>query len=140
MNGGDVIYLELPATLKYLNVLGACLAEILARAEAIVEPELTIYNMQLAAHEICTNIVDHAYRGRDDGRILIKFMLENQPLKLVMEIRDTGCTFDPAAVPHPRFDETQIRGYGLYLVNKLMDEVAYRTGPDGNHWHLVKHL
>ena len=64
----DVICLELPGTAKYLNVLTACIGEMLGRVEGLVEADQTIYNIQLAVHEGCTNIVDHAY-GAAGGRI-----------------------------------------------------------------------
>ena len=136
----DVVRLDLPATHKYLNVLGASLAEILARVEGLAERETSAYNVQLAVHEVCTNIVSHAYAGRSGGRIRVTLTLAFEPRRLIVELRDSGIPFDLAAAPEPRLDEPQVHGYGLFLVRQLMDEVSYQSGARGNRWRLVKRL
>ena len=73
--GSDTIRLDFPATHKYLNVLGACIHELLARVEGLAEPVVVSYNIQLAVHEACTNIVDHAYAGMPAGRLNITLTL-----------------------------------------------------------------
>ena len=136
----DVVRLDLPASHKYLNVLGACLAEVLGRVEGLADPATSVYNVQLAVHEACTNVVDHAYAGRTGGRIRVTLTLATAPGRLVVELHDTGRSFDPAGVAEPRLGEPQVGGYGLFLVRQLMDEVSYEPRPDGNRWRLVKNL
>ena len=136
----EVIRLELPANHKHLNILGACISELLARVEHVDQREAVIYNMQLAAHEACANIIDHAYAGDLDRRIFITLTLTGRPRRLIIELHDTGFSFDLAAVPEPNLDEAHDHGYGLFLMRSLMDEVAYTSRPEGNHWALVKHL
>jgi len=63
----EVIRLDLPASHKHVNILGACISELLVRVEHVDDREAIMYNMQLAAHEACANIIDHAYAG-DSGR------------------------------------------------------------------------
>jgi len=138
----EVIRIDLPATHKYLNILGACISELLVRVENVSERETIVYNLQLAAHEACANIIDHAYAGDDDPdrRILVTLTLTSRPRRLIIELHDTGYSFDPAAVPEPNLDEAHDHGYGLFLMRSLMDEVSYTSQPEGNHWALVKHL
>jgi serine/threonine-protein kinase RsbW len=140
MSEFDTIRLDLPASYKFLHVLGLCLQGMLERIEGLTELDITVYNMQLAAQEICTNIVDHAYAGRADGRIDITITSAAEPVRLVVELRDTGRQFDPSAVQAPNLDEAQIHGYGLFLVHSLMDDVSYEPLPDGNRWRLTKYL
>jgi serine/threonine-protein kinase RsbW len=59
---------------------------------------------------------------------------------LTVEIRDTGKPFDLDAVETPGLNEPQIHGYGLFLIQQLMDEVVYIPKPGDNRWRLVKHL
>ena len=75
----EVIRLDLPATHKYLNILGACISELLARVEDIDEREAISYNLQFAAHEACANIIDHAYEGDLGRRILVTITLTDVP-------------------------------------------------------------
>jgi serine/threonine-protein kinase RsbW len=136
----EVIRLDLPATHKHLNILSACIAELLVRIEAINEREAVIYNLQLAAHEACANIIDHAYDNQVERRIAIMLTLAAPPRRLIIDLYDTGCSFDIASVPEPNLNEAHDHGYGLFLMRSLMDEVSYISQPDGNHWSLVKHL
>ncbi len=140
MREHDSVRLDLPASLKYLNVLGACIAEMLTRVEGLAERDIVSYNIQLAVHEACTNIVEHAYAGRNDGRIKIALMLDEQPRRLVVDIHDTGGSFDITQAREPNLDDAQLHGYGLFLIRNLMDEMSYTPGPSNNRWHLVKHL
>ena len=136
----EVIRLDLPASHKHLNILGACISELLVRVEHVDDREAIIYSMQLAAHEACANIIDHAYAGDSGRRILITLTLAGCPRRLIIELHDTGFSFDLAAVPEPNLDEAHDHGYGLFLMRSLMDEMTYTSRPEGNHWALVKHL
>jgi serine/threonine-protein kinase RsbW len=135
----DVIHVDVPATHKYLNLLGACIGEMLSRLDGLPELEATIYNMQLAVQECCANIVDHAYK-EGDGRIVATLMLVDEPRRIVVELHDNGRPFEPEIIPKPTLGEPQIRGYGLFLMRELLDEVDYDSQPGGNRWRLVKLL
>lgn len=135
----DVIRLDLPATHKYLNLLSACIGEMLSRLDDLSEIESTIYNVQLAVHECCANIVDHAY-DEVAGRIIATLTLTDAPRRLVVELHDNGRAFEPENVPPPTLGEPQIRGYGLFLMKELLDEVDYDAQPGDNRWRLVKQL
>jgi serine/threonine-protein kinase RsbW len=133
-----VLELKLTSTHKAARDLGDAIAAILADSPGV--DESLCYNIQLAAHEVCTNIVDHAYNGRHDGLIQVKLTLSHQPPQLTIEFRDRGHSFDPSATPEPDLDEPQEGGYGLFLARALMDDVLYQRLQDENRWHLVKNL
>jgi serine/threonine-protein kinase RsbW len=136
----ETIELNIPATHKYLNVVGACLAEVMTRIDDLPEAAILTYNVQLAVHEICTNIVEHAYQNTATNRIAMTISLAAQPQRLVVELRDTGRAFDLAAVQTPTLDNPQEGGYGLFLVRELMDEVSYDPQPGNNRWRLTKYV
>jgi serine/threonine-protein kinase RsbW len=136
----DTIRLDLPASYAALGVLGASLHAVVEGVEDVAERDITSYNIQLAANEIFTNIVGHAYAGVDVGRVAIAISLLAAPRRLLVELRDQGAQFDPVAVPAPSLEEAQVHGYGLFLVEQLMDEVVYQPLPDGNCWQLTKYL
>ena len=137
MGQPDVVRLDLPASYKYLNVIGASVAAMLSRLEHLPDPEITTHKAELAIHEICTNIVEHAYAGREDGRIEITLTIFQHPARLVVDLKDSGTSFEPTTVPEPDLERGQIRGYGLFLARKLMDEVTYYQDTDHNYWQLV---
>ena len=135
----EVVKLDVPARHKYLNILGACLSALLERVEGLRDRDTLIYNVELAVHETCSNIVEHAYAGAS-GRIAVDITLKQDPRQLVVDVRDTGRPFDLSQVKEPAFEQTQTRGYGLFLIRSLVDEVTYRPQAGDNHWRLVKNI
>jgi anti-sigma regulatory factor (Ser/Thr protein kinase) len=102
-----------------------------------------IYAIQLAADEASSNIIEHAYAGIKGGKLEIDVSTSDNELKIVM--RDRGKSFDPSSVPEPNvkadLSERKIGGLGMYLMRKLMDEVAYESSPDsGNILTMIKRL
>lgn len=140
MSNPIVVTLDLPAAHRYLNIAGACIEALMERVEDVPDREMTSYTIQLAVQEACANIVDHAYAGMDAGRICLEFVLHTNPRRLIVEVYDTGRAFDPTQTREPDLDNAQVRGYGLFLMNQLMDAVIYERLPERNHWRLVKSL
>ena len=52
MTSAEVIRLDLPATMKYLNVVGACIAEVLSRETDVENLDLLPSNIDLSGAEI----------------------------------------------------------------------------------------
>ncbi|MFZ0544102.1 MAG: ATP-binding protein [Candidatus Promineifilaceae bacterium] len=138
-DAGDVIRLDIPASYTYLKLLGVCVRTFLDIAEEQTELNGLAYNVELAVHEACTNIVEHAYAGVP-GRIEIILSLVREPRRLVVELHDSGRSFKLPEVKQPDFNEPQINGYGLFLIYQLMDEIKYHPQSGDNHWYLVKNL
>jgi hypothetical protein len=63
MNSDDnIIKLDLPAAPQYLSILSTVIEMYLATVPDVVDREITLYNVKLAAQECCTNIIDTRYR------------------------------------------------------------------------------
>lgn len=96
-------------------------------------------NTKLAIDEACTNIIRHAYDG-DWGEIRIAVQIK--PGHIGFSIKDTGENFDFAAVRDPDLDQYveigKKGGLGIFLINRLMDEVSYRSSSAGNELILEK--
>lgn len=130
--------LLVPAEFSAVRVIDAAIVDLLAQAGA---DEFTVYNVQLAAHEVCTNIVEHAYAGRDDGTIAARLRMTQAPHPAIeIELRDQGQPFDPKSVAAPDLDQPQEGGYGLFLAQALLDELHYQHDAQGNLWRLRKRL
>jgi serine/threonine-protein kinase RsbW len=95
----------------------------------------TLSRLELALHELCINIVDHAYGGSDAGEIRIAGRLSQTGVQL--EIRDRGTEFVQDRVVSPEPGVPQIRGYGLFLIEKLVESTHYRRQQDENVWTMT---
>lgn len=84
--------------------------------------------------EIYNNIVLHAYQRRS-GDVEIAIAVDEGCV--IIEVRDTGTTFDPSTVPEPDLETLPEGGMGLHIARAMVDEVAYVPGPP-NLWRLVK--
>ncbi|MEM8532928.1 MAG: ATP-binding protein [Chloroflexota bacterium] len=135
-----VIQLQLPAAYHHLSMLETPINTLLNQVEQLPDRTIVAYNIRLALHEVCTNIVDHAYKDVPEGQIRLTLTFKADTACFVAETCDTGRAFDPSQVPQPDLSEPWVRGYGLFLVHSLMDEVSYTCLPEGNHWRLVKHV
>ncbi|MFZ4826812.1 MAG: ATP-binding protein [Phototrophicaceae bacterium] len=133
----DVIYLRLPASHRFLNVVGATIRAVLTRVE-MPHAETFSYNVELAVHEICANIVDHAYENVFDASFDAQFILDEERLSIILI--DQGRSFDPNKIPPPDLNDVHTGGYGLFLAKELLDEVTYQATQEGNRWILVKRL
>lgn len=136
-NGLNYFNFDLPASHRFLNVLGVSLDAIIERVTDNDDRETLSYGVQLAVQETCTNIIDHAY-SESSGRIGIKVTVHEEERQLIIDLHDTGRSFDLDSVEPPNLDEVRTQGYGLYLVRQLVDEVSYKPRNGGNHWRLTK--
>lgn len=138
MNEAIMIEVNIAATYEQIPIIEGCIRTILSNVGDAPAHNNLRYGVELAVHEVCTNIVEHAYAGAP-GRIRAALTLEPQR-RLVVDLYDNGRSFNATAVAEPNLDEPQTSGYGLFLVRNLMDEVTYRPHADGNHWRLIKEL
>ena len=60
--------LDIPAVVNSLPVVSNIFSAILEQIAEIPERETMTYNVLLSVHEICTNIIEHAYENKG-GRI-----------------------------------------------------------------------
>lgn len=94
--------------------------------------EKDVYNIQLAADEAASNIIEHAYEGVTDGLLDLSCGMENNAITIILV--DYGEPFDPSAIPMPDLkadlSDRKIGGLGIFLMRKLMDEVHYEPRED----------
>jgi len=100
------------------------------------------YALELAVDEVCTNIIEHGYRGNVSKRITCS--IEETEQGLVVRIKDEAPPFRPSLPPknweNPPLEQLKPRGIGIYLIYHLMDEVHYerRADEQGNLITLTK--
>ncbi|MGD8457917.1 MAG: ATP-binding protein [Anaerolineales bacterium] len=88
----------------------------------------SIYAVQLAVDEACTNIIEHAYHEKENGKINCECNIINDGLEIIL--KDNGMPFNPDLIPEPQIGvplrELKMRGAGLYLIKKVMDDVVFQ--------------
>lgn len=97
----------------------------------------------LAVDEACTNIIKHAYKFSQSGRININTNFNKNRLRIA--ITDEGSHFNSKSVPEPDlkkyYEEKRVGGLGMFLMKKLMDEVIYsQSNSKRNKVTLIKYL
>ncbi len=112
----------------------AQLAGIRRRVEKICElhnvPALTTRRMVLAIDEALTNIIVHGDVGPHHDPVSLSVEIEED--HIVAEFEDHGIPFDPSldrGGPDPK--SFPRRGFGLYLIHLIADDLEYQRTEDG---------
>jgi anti-sigma regulatory factor (Ser/Thr protein kinase) len=91
-----------------------------------------VHDAALATDEAVCNIIGHGYAG-ESGQI--ELCVERSGRDLLVRIRDQAPAFDPTAYPAPDLtvplEQRRPGGFGIYLMRRVMDDVSYRSMPDG---------
>jgi len=117
---------QFSAKFEYLDEIREFVGDI-ARAGGFGDKD--VYNIQLAADEAASNIIENAYEGVSNGVLELSCEVRAEILTIIMV--DHGESFDPSAIPLPDLkadlSDRKIGGLGIFLMRKLMDEVHYET-------------
>ena len=97
--------------------------EMVSRCAAPYFDKRTMSRLQLATEEAVVNVFQ-ACKEMPEAMIHIRCMAETD--KFIIEVRDPGPPFDPTQHQEPIAPGPRIGGYGIPLIKKIMDEVAYK--------------
>ena len=110
------------------SALGELISFIIDYAKNKGIEDQTVWELELAADEILTNIIRYAY-PQEAGMIEVSCCYEAFK-GIVVEINDYGIPFSPLAYQTPEctLDIKKIRtkGFGIYIVRCLSDDIAYK--------------
>lgn len=84
------------------------------------------FEIETALMEAIANAVRHGAKKDPSKRVECVVACE-EPLGMLIIVRDPGEGFDPEAVPNPTEGDAIFsdHGRGIYLINQLMDEVKF---------------
>jgi serine/threonine-protein kinase RsbW len=87
------------------------------------------FEVEVALCEALANAIRHGC-GDDPGSRVQICVACDQRRNLVVVVRDPGPGFDPTTLPDPVEGERLLasHGRGVYLINRLVDEVRYERG------------
>ncbi len=104
----ELILLDIPADIKYLETVTSVLGAVLKRIDEQEKEPQSHFAVKLSVHEACANIIEHAYHG-NPGRIKAQIFLYLLSKKIVIELFDQG---DAAELSHTgtlKIEQPQIR-------------------------------
>lgn len=105
-------------------------------AEAVAEvmhlDEDKTAEVSMALIEACLNSFEHSHS--DDRKVYITFRVEDSELTIILH--DKGSGFDPDSIEEPDLAKMlqpgiRKRGWGLKLMESMMDSVVIESGPGG---------
>ncbi|MFI3239092.1 MAG: SpoIIE family protein phosphatase [Bacteroidales bacterium] len=131
--------LNLKNEIAELNILATFIDTIGAELEIDTS---TIMTLNLALEEVVSNIILYAYPQGETGEIEIRVTkIDNS---LIFKITDSGIAFNPTLHPEADItlsaDERKIGGLGIFLTNKIMDDVSYSRINDKNILTISKNI
>jgi serine/threonine-protein kinase RsbW len=96
-----------------------------------------IEDLKTAVGEAVTNAIEHGNQLNVDVKVLITLTIQEKSLAL--NVVDQGCSPIPA-LSQEREAREDNRGWGMFLIQNLMDEVEVVAQPGRNEMRMVIHL
>ncbi|HTB23202.1 MAG TPA: ATP-binding protein [bacterium] len=132
------VSLSFPADVNLLRAVRTFLVAVLN--ENGYQQEM-INDLEIAADEAVTNVVEHAY-GYDNGKtVFVELRLDKSGVQV--KVKDHGPAFDPLQGEVVNLDQhiaaRRRGGLGLHLMQSLMDRLEYRREDGFNVLTLTKH-
>jgi serine/threonine-protein kinase RsbW len=91
--------------------------------------DAAIAEVEVAMTEALSNVIRHSYEERPGEEVMLSLDIDDA--KFELGIRDRGRPFEPERYRAPNLDEPAEGGYGVFLIEELMDEVIRGPLDDG---------
>jgi serine/threonine-protein kinase RsbW len=132
-----VVELKLPI-LPNMELIATQTAEVIARHMELTEDQGAEISMALI--EACINAFEHS---KSDNNVFIHFLIEED--SLIVKVIDQGIGFDKSKVEIPKIEnkvgkEERKRGWGLQLIQELMDSVEFESNNEGTTVTMKKNI
>ena len=136
----EVIELAVPSRLGLEQVAidaAAALAKLMGFSEDRIE------DLKTAVEEACINAIEHGNQENANVKVLVELIADDS--KLQVDVHDQGKGVQ-GRIEKPDIDakiagKQTARGWGLFLIQSLMDEVEFAWSPEtGNVTRMVIHL
>ena len=130
--------LAIPSSTRYLEDVRRF---VVTHAQEANFPEDAVEQFKIAVDEACTNVIEHAYGGKDDHEVDIAIIID--PDRFTVRIRDEGEPFDQSSYHEPDLlaltKKRRGGGLGVHIIRRLMDRVEYRTRGHVNEIRMTKY-
>ena len=131
--------LHIPSVLGFEKVAMEYAASV---ARMMQFPAERIDDLKTAVAEACLNAIEHGKSMDATTRVGISFTIEPARLQVAVQDGGTGIgQITPPSIERTMAGKRKPRGWGIFLIKKLVDEVEFETTPgSGNVVRMVIHL
>ena len=138
---GELVRLEIPAQPAFVGVARSVVAAVASSIDGIDDDRLE--DLRVAVSEACTNAVEAHRRTDDDDRVVVRCVLGEDRFEVCIE--NGGRDIDADDVPRPPDGDSMPsaaseRGWGIQLIQALVDDVTFRRTDEGTAVDLVMRL
>lgn len=139
-NKRDMIEIHIPSVLGYEKVAmdsAAAVASIMNFHESRIE------DLRTAVSEACTNAMEHGNRLDKDTMVMITLRMGKKSLEVKVSDEGDGLRekIKQPDIEHQIESADTPRGWGVFLIKNLVDEVEFQKMPTGgNVTRMVIHL
>ncbi len=130
-------------------VFRACIDEVPMICQFVTDPareygmdDKSVWKLEIALDEACTNIVCYGYQEDEEGRIWVYWDYNDNEFSVTVE--DTGLPFDQSEPTTPDFSsdicQRKAGGLGRYIMRKFLDDMSYHRKNGKNTLTLVKKI
>ena len=138
---GELVRLEIPAQPAFVGVARSVVATVAGSVDGIDDDRLE--DLRVAVSEACTNAVEANRRTEVDARVVVRCLLGSDRFEVCIEDNGSGLDLAGDLVP-PDADAVAgsalERGWGLQLIQALVDDVTFRRTEEGTAVDLVVRL
>ena len=124
MTGPEILSVD-----SRLDAIDAARRWVAERVRSVGATDETIGEIELALTEALANVIEHGYEGDETQKIEVGVAVEGDRLRI--SVRDWGRQADPTAFEQRDLDDPGEGGYGVFLMEQLMDDVTREPQPDG---------
>lgn len=135
-----MVDIVIAAHINNLVDIAAAIRQFLHTIPILEHNQQATYAIELAVHELCTNIIMHAYPANDPGSIALSGRFHAHQHQLEINIYDWGRPFSPEQRTLPDLEHGQEGGYGLFIIEQIVDSLHYNRTATSNHWQLIKKI
>lgn len=136
----NIIEIHIPSILGYEKVAmdsAAAVGRLMNFHESRIE------DLRTAISEACTNAIEHGNRLKKNTKVLVT--LKMRPKSLEVNVKDEGKglkkTIAEPKIENQIDDCEDTRGWGMFLIKNLVDEVEFKKIPEGgNVTRMVIHV
>jgi serine/threonine-protein kinase RsbW len=131
------VELKLPI-IPNMELIATQTADVIARHMHLTEDQAGEISMALI--EACINAFEHS---KAENNVFIHFLIEED--SLVVKVIDQGIGFDKTKVEIPKIEnkigkDERKRGWGLQLIQELMDSVEFESNSEGTTVTMKKNI
>jgi|TARA_B110000977_G_scaffold191169_1_gene262914 serine/threonine-protein kinase RsbW len=132
-----IVELKLPI-IPNMELIATQTAEVISRHMDLSDDQSS--EISMAIIEACINAFEHS---KADNNVFIHFIIEEA--SLVIKVIDQGIGFDKTNVEIPKIENKigtneRKRGWGLKLIQELMDSVEFESNEEGTTVTMKKNI